>query len=287
MTPDTVSVVLRALSLTALLQAAGVSLFVLALGRYLADSTAPVWRVAEWSAVAAGALLVSQHAIEAARMADDWSGMIDPALQRLALMSGGGAALVARLLGLCLVSVGLRRGTSGWRAATLVGAIVIAGSFALTGHTSAHRIRELLAPLLVIHVLIVAFWFGSLLPLYLSTTRESAARAGRVVEAFSAIAIWLVPVIAVAGVGMSLLLVPRWDVFLEPYGWLLIAKATGFAVLLGIAALNKWRLGPAIAHVDGRAGRAFRRSLVVEYALVTAVVVTTSVMTMLFSPGPS
>ena len=287
MTPDHVSVVLRALSLIALLQAVGASLFVVAFGRYSSDSMGPIRRTAGWSALAGGALLVAQYAIEAARMADDWSGITDPALQSLALKSAGGAALVARILGLSLVSIGLRLGTSGARTATAIGAILAAGSFALTGHTSEHPLRALLAPLLVFHVLIVAFWLGSLIPLYLTTTRESAERAARVVDAFSALATWLVPGIAIAGALMTLLIVRRLDVFLMPYGWLLIAKVTGFVALMGLAALNKWRLGPAVASGDRGSRNAFCRSVATEYGLVVTVLAATAVMTTLFSPDPS
>ncbi len=287
MTPDHVSVVLRALSLIALLQAVGASLFAVLFGRYSADSMGPIRGTAGWSALAGGALLVAQYAIEAARMADDWSGIMDPALQSLALKSAGGAALVARILGLSLVSAGLRLGTSGARTVTAIGAILTAGSFALTGHTSEHPLRALLAPILVVHVLAIAFWLGSLIPLYLTTARESAARAARVVEAFSALATWLVPGIAVAGALMTLLLVRRWAVFLTPYGWLLIAKVTGFVALMGLAALNKWRLGPAVATGDRGSQRAFCLSVATEYALVVAVLAATAVMTTLFSPDPS
>jgi putative copper export protein len=52
---------------------------------------------------------------------------------------------------------------------------------------------------------------------------------------------------------------------------LLLAKVTGFAALMALAALNKWRLGPAIA--DGSAGAlgSFRRSVFVKWVLIAAV----------------
>ena len=55
-------------------------------------------------------------------------------------------------------------------------------------------------------------------------------------------------------------------------------------VLLGLAALNKWRFGPAIERGDTRAARGFRRCVVSEYVLIAAVLSVTAVMTTFFSP---
>ena len=270
----------------AVLQAAGVSLFVVAFGRHLTESTGSIRRAGQWSVFVASVLLVGQFAIEAARMADDWAGVANPALQRLAMASPGGAVLVARIVGLGLVSLGLRFHVShGWEL-SVPGAVLIGGSFALMGHTFEHPLRALLGPLLIVHVLIVAFWFGALLPLYLVTTREAEPRAARTIEAFSVLATWLVPLIAAAGLAMTLVLVRHLDVFVTPYGALLIGKAAGFVTLMGFAALNKWRLGPRIA-TNEHAGLSFRRSLATEYALIATVLTATAVMTMLFSPDPS
>jgi putative copper export protein len=83
---------------------------------------------------------------------------------------------------------------------------------------------------------------------------------------------------------MALLLVPALAVLATPYGELLIAKLIGFALLMGLAAANKWRFGPAIARGEARAAHLFRRSVVSEYVLIIAVLAITAVMTTFFSP---
>jgi putative copper resistance protein D len=112
--------------------------------------------------------------------------------------------------------------------------------------------------------------------------------SAQVVNDFSAIATWLVPVIFIAGLAMTALLVPSLRVFSQPYGLLLLSKMAGFAVLIILAALNKWRLGPAIARSpDGslqRSGASFQRSVLAEYVLIFSVLATTAVMTTFFSP---
>ena len=66
----------------------------------------------------------------------------------------------------------------------------------------------------------------------------------------------------------------------------LAAKFAGFVLLMALAALNKWRLGPAIATGDKRALRSFRRSLGFEYVLIAAVLSITAMMTTFYSLEP-
>src|SRR3569833_348194 len=68
------------------------------------------------------------------------------------------------------------------------GAVLVAASFTLTGHTSTSGWRWLLAPLLLALLLIAACWFGLLGPLRLVTLREPRVRAARAVALFSAAA---------------------------------------------------------------------------------------------------
>jgi putative copper export protein len=137
---------------------------------------------------------------------------------------------------------------------------------------------------LIVHTLIVAFWLGALAPLLLAVRLETPAAAGRIVAGFSAYATWLVPVILVAGLALSILLLPNLASLLTPYGKLLLSKVTVFAVLMGFAALNKWRLGPGISGGDAAALRAFSRSVLAEWGLILAVVAVTAFMTGLYSP---
>lgn len=65
---------------------------------------------------------------------------------------------------------------------------------------------------------------------------------------------------------------------------MLLAKAAAFTALLGLAALNKWRLGPDLGTGTPEAAKRFRISVSIEYALIVAVLGITAVMTTFFSP---
>jgi putative copper export protein len=86
-----------------------------------------------------------------------------------------------------------------------------------------------------------------------------------------------------AGVGLVALLLPGLATLKQPYGQLLLAKVSGFAVLLALASLNKWQFGPACAAGNSSA---FKRIIVIEYVLVCAVLAITAAMTMFYSPEP-
>jgi putative copper resistance protein D len=104
------------------------------------------------------------------------------------------------------------------------------------------------------------------------------------VQQFSAHAIWLVPALLLAGIVLAVVLLPSVAALRQPYGELLIAKVLGFCALMPLAALNRWRFGPALQRGDLAAGRRFRRLVVAEFILLAAILCVTAVMTTFYSP---
>ncbi|MEJ0037633.1 MAG: CopD family protein [Gammaproteobacteria bacterium] len=281
---DGLSAGLRALSFVALFQATGAAIFLACFGGVLLETRRATQRLASvWALVAIG-LLILQYLLEAARMGGDLASVMDGELQALALHSSAARALALRVVGLVVLALALR--TQGKPSTSLIVAstVVVFAGFTLMGHTSSHSPRWILAPLLLAHLIVVAFWFGALVPLRLASLHESAPTAGATIEAFSAAAAWIVPALFVAGLALAAVLLGGFAGLRTAYGQLLIAKVVGFALLIGLASLNKWRLGPAVAAGDGRLTRTFRRSLQIEYVLIAAVLTVTAVMTTFFSP---
>ena len=280
MSPDTLSVGLRSVLFLCLFQAAGAALFLLVFGSRLESSSRFIRRLALWAASGGWLLIAAHQFVEAARLAGDFTGLSDASLQRLALRSSGAAAHLAQALGLLLIAAGRRS-----RVLLAMGVALAIGSFALTGHTSVHPLRAWLVPLLCLHLAIVAFWSGALLPLLAVLRKEPLELAQRVFERFSKLAAWLVPLIALAGLAMACLLVPDVAVLWQPYGELLTLKLALFGVLMVLAALNKWRLVPGLRDTaGGDAGTQLVRSLLAEYLLIAAVLCVTAVLTTFYSP---
>lgn len=276
---------LRAAAFVAVLQAAGIPLFLWLFGADVPAAARAVRRLAWLSAAAALLATIAAHAVQPARMTGTFGGVLDGSLHAILLASDAGTAHALRILGLVMILAAAYGGSRLREAAGLAGAMLVATSFAFAGHTVTHDLRWVLACLLVLHVLVAAFWLGSLWPLHLASRVESARSTGDLLERFSASAMRLVPLIFVAGLAMAIVLLEEVAGLLSGYGLLLVGKAAGFAALMGLAALNKWRLGPAISAGRGGALFALRRSLAAEWLLIAAVLGITAVMTAFFSPG--
>lgn len=282
MSLDFLSVIVRAGASVALLQAAGAVVFLWQFDAGLGSSAAGVRRLGKAAALLAVPLLASQVLLDASRMSGDYAGMLDGEMLRLALGSGSGAAYALQLAGLALVTHGLRRAEL--PRAALAGAAAVLAALLLTGHTAVHHLRWLLAPLLALHVAIVAFWFGALAPLFMVIAREPARVACAVLQRYSRLAGMLVPLIPAAGLLMAFVLLPNLSALRRPYALLLGLKLLGFATLMVLAALNRWRWVPALAAGAAPARTALRRSLVGEYLLIIAVLLATAVLTTFYSP---
>jgi len=281
---DGLSATLRALSFIALFQAAGIATFVVLFGRMIPVTEAGTRRVGVLSALLAIAFLVTQYLLEAARMSGELAGAMDPTLQTLVLHSPTSTALAVRVAGLVLIALGLHGVGIAPRSMSIVGILLVVSAFALVGHTTSHPNRVFLSALLLPHLLIVAFWFGALLPLYRASVGESAVLAGTVTEAFSRLAVWIVPALLIAGVLLAAFLLPSIAALRTTYGELLLAKLAAFSLLMLLGALNKWRLGPALTRGEPRAIPLFRRTLAFEYALIAGTLSVTAVLTSFYSP---
>jgi putative copper export protein len=233
----------RGLSFVALFQAAGVAIFIALFGRRLAATAQRVRSLGFVSAVAAIVLVAAHYALEAARMAGALSGVLDFSLQQIVFESSMSTAWMWRTIGLVLVAGTIRRRDKLATVVSLIGAAAIVVGFLFVGHSAIHEDRVWLWPLLALHLAVVAFWFGSLLPLYAVSRTERASLAAEIVDHFSRIALWLVPAIFLAGLAMAILLIDRWATFREGYGLLLLAKIGGFSALMLLAALTgqRWR----------------------------------------------
>lgn len=270
---------LRAAGLVVTLLAAGSCLFGIVFGRQLGDRAGRIRASGARTACMALALLVLQLLAEPVHMALEWAGIADPSVLRLVIDSPLGASFATRGAGLVCVAAGARR--PGLQLAGVAATLV---SFILSGHTVSHPHRPVLAAVLAVHIVIVTFWFGALAPLRRIVARETPAYALGILQTFSHVAVWLVPLIALAGALLATLLLPDLRAVLAPYGLLLAAKTVLFAILMGLATLNRQRLLPALSRGERHAALWLQRSIALEWLLISAVLAVTAVMSAEFSP---
>ncbi|MBV4545098.1 MULTISPECIES: copper homeostasis membrane protein CopD [Pseudomonas] len=202
-----------------------------------------------------------------------------PHLQMMLLETDVGLAWALRMTALAIVVIR----PSLWPA-SLAGAIALA-SLAWSGHGAMDegwlRFWHFLSDIL--HLLAAGAWLGALLALVLMASGRIGDTRFRLladaVKRFEWVGALIVLTVSVTGVMNYLFIVgPRLDgVLFGTYGQLLTIKVLAFAVMLVLAALNRFHLGPSLQQSlrDGQhliAANALRRSVVMELALALLIV---------------
>ena len=282
---DSVVLALRALSFVAIFQAVGNALFLDLFGARLSTPVEERVRThARIAAVAALCLAVLHYVLTPARMAGNLGATFDSSLSELLRESDAGTAHIVRIVGLAVLFLSLDRRTRLNTIAMRVAVAFAIVSFALMGHTVIHPLRWLLAPLLLVHVAVAAFWFGALWPLHEVAGREDAERGGATIAAYSRLAVRLVPWVLICGAVLALVFIRSVAELATAYGAMVLGKTAAFGVLMYLAALNRRRQLAAASAAAGEAVRAFQRTAVVEWTLLATVLVATALMTALYAP---
>lgn len=275
------SIALKAATYGATLLAAGLALWLL--GRPgVAPEAQPMRRLAVGAAALAAVLTIARLAMRASFLGGGGlEAAIDPMLLGFVIDSPLGDSSAVRGIGLLFIA-SLAFGPSARVVAAFGGAAALA-SFAAVGHTLDEP-RALLGALLTLHLLAAAWWLGTFAPLR-HLARIAPAEAGAASEEFGRAAVWVVAMLVVAGAALFVLLTGDVRASLsQPYGWIMMAKLVGFAALLGLGALNKLRLSPALAQDRPGAVSALRRSILIEMCVVAAILLVTAALTTLAAP---
>lgn len=277
-----VAVVLRAAYYAGSLGGAGLAFFALLFGTRLDPGDAG--RARRWAAGAALLAIVAGLGTLTAQVGVLIGGesLTDPEGWSIVLLSPAGASYGIGGVGVLLVAT-LALGRR-WAPLAAAGGVIACASYALLGHTTSLAPRPLLAGLLLAHLVVVAYWIGSLPPLAW-VSRRDGPQAARLVEDWARVAALAVPVLVAAGLvlawwilGDLSQLVGSW------YGWALMAKVAFVAVLLGFAAWHRFRLTPALAARAPGAGARLARSVAVE-AVVALLVLWAAAEMVSTSPG--
>jgi putative copper resistance protein D len=97
---------------------------------------------------------------------------------------------------------------------------------------------------------------------------------------FGKISIWNVLLLALAGAELLWLLTEgNWNVLQTAYGQLFVLKLLGFLGLLGLAALNKLALSPALLRNDPKAYGRLHLSISIEMFFALLILVITATLT--------
>jgi len=264
----------RALWYGVLLLAAGLALFPVAIGAP-GELRAALCRALPPLALAGIATGVLVLGISGGELqGEDAFALLTPGPWLLAARTPLAASVVVAGLGLMLLAIAARRDR---HAPRLAGVILIALSFACSGHAATAEPRWLAMPAFALHALLAALWLGALCALLVAVRRCPPRQAGALLASFSRIALPAVALLVLAGTVLVLveLKSPR-DLVATGYGQRLALKLALVACLLGLAVLNRWMLTPALLAGKAGAARWLRRSLGLDLLLAAAVVAMTA-----------
>ncbi|MCK0167647.1 CopD family protein [Jannaschia sp. S6380] len=275
------AVVAKAAEYAAVLVAMGGPLFIAVFRSAPGDVLRLARQLTALAALMGLLLLALRFGIRSARISGTGlAGATDQVMLGLVADSPLGPAALWRGAGELLILSILTRGSFGL-AAALFGALLVAGSHAVIGHSLGDP-RPVLAALLVLHLLAGAFWVAALAPLH--RVAEGAGGAA-LLHRFGVVAGGTVAVLLLAGATFAWLMVGSpGRLFGTVYGWTLIAKVVAVCGLLGLAAGNKLRLVPALAAGDSGAPEKLRRAIRAEGAVVLLILLLTAMLTTITTP---
>lgn len=231
-----------------------------------------IFGLGAFSVVSSYLLLVGSMA-----MAGFW-GMFDPELLQFLWPEAAGSALRLQLPAfiLLLLSVLLRkRKQLTWLLQSSALLLLLLG-FMQGGHLQRFGLIGQLP--LLLHLICVGLWVGSLPLLWRQCRQSSTARLHALLHHFGQIMVVVLLLLLLSGASMLWLLLsePK-QLWTTPYGCLLLVKIALVTVLLSLGALNKLRLVPALQQQANP--KRLRAAIGVEMLLAGAILTITALVT--------
>jgi len=217
------------------------------------------------------------------------AGMFDMQLLQLLGDTAIGHGIAFKLSGFFVSALALsglllpqQQGLSAWLAAMGVLALLLyAASFAVLGHTAGLGLSVRLA--VALHVAAVLLWIGALLPLLGLCGNAPLAALQALLRLFGKVGWGLVGSLLVAGGWVLWQVLGNAAALLDSvYGQLMLAKLLLACCLLALAALNKFRLVPAL-EFDHK-GPGLRRSIAAEMVLALLILLLTATLSTVTGP---
>ncbi|SDZ52569.1 putative copper resistance protein D [Jannaschia faecimaris] len=275
------AIIVKAAGYGAALLAMGGPLFLVAFPDANDDVRRLARKIAATAALFGLVVLALRFGIRAARISGmGLPGAVDLMMLSFVWDSPLGTAAIWRGAGEVLVVAMLIGGAVGLGAG-LVGALLISISYTFVGHALGDP-RWLLAALLTVHLLAAAFWVGALAPLQRAAHLPEGAT---LLHRFGNIASATVALLILVGLVFAWLMTGSVSALLTTaYGWTLLAKLGVVTGLMALAALNKWRLVPALASGAPAATTHLRRLIHFEALAVMLILIATATLTSITTP---
>ena len=191
-----------------------------------------------------------------------WS-ILDPTIFSIAIYSKGGHAAGLAFFGFALIIVARRYEFSAVPLLLSVGVLLVLTSFIWTGH--AQKVGPIAQAVLSLHLVAIAFWLGSFLPLRQMCSSPVSENLYKIAERFGTHAVFYICLLLISGLIFAYILIGDLSLLLGTvYGNVFLIKITFVSALLGVGAVNKFRLVPSMKLEPSIGAQRLRKSIQIE-----------------------
>ena len=215
----------------------------------------------------------------AGNIGGDLQSALDPLMINIALSSKAGQSVLVLFFGFLLVLLWISLFQNQRPIPGILGFALILSSFSLYGHSTINGFSSQL--LIVLHLGAISFWVGSFLPLRYSTKGKiEEENLFQIAHRFGVFAVYYVGVLLISGLILGAILVGNIEQLLtSDYGRAFLVKLAFVTFLLGIGAVNKFRLVPELKNKNLSYVIKLRKSINVEISILFIILVISSLLT--------
>ena len=215
----------------------------------------------------------------AGNIGGDLQSAFDPLMINIALSSKAGQSVLVLFFGFLFVLLWISLFQNQRPIPGILGFALILSSFSLYGHSTINGFSSQL--LIVLHLGAISFWVGSFLPLRYSTQGKiEEENLFQIAHQFGVYAVYYIGVLLITGLMLGTILVGGIEQLVtSDYGKAFLFKLFFATTLLGIGALNKFRLVPQLKNNNLSHAIKLRKSINVEISILFIILVISSLLT--------
>ncbi len=204
--------------------------------------------------------------------------ILDPIILELALTSKAGYAAIFALIGFILIGISTRHEIVSIKFLGWLGVGFVVLSFIYTGHSQKSGILAQI--LLLFHLICVAFWIGSFIPLYNMCSSTNTSNLHVIAHRFGILAVFYLFVLIISGGLFAYILMNDISLlFSTSYGNAFLIKMSLVSLLLLFGALNKFKNVPLIKNEPTVGSFQLKKSIRIEMFIALLILSLTSILT--------
>ena len=214
----------------------------------------------------------------AGNLGGEFLSILDPIILELALTSKAGYAAIFALIGFILTVISTRHELVSLKLLGWLGIGFVLLSFIYTGHSQKSGILAQI--LLLFHLICVAFWLGSFIPLYNMCSSTNTSNLHVIAHRFGILAVFYLVVLIISGGSFAYILMNDISLLFDTsYGNAFLIKMSLVSLLLLFGALNKFKNVPLIKNEPTIGSIQLKKTIRIEMFIALLILSLTSILT--------